>query len=56
MQWGVNHLGHFYLTFLLWSKIKKSENFRVVNVSSLAHKRTMGEKGNALPYFDDLNW
>ncbi len=42
MQWGVNHLGHFYLTYHLWSKIKLSNNFRIVNVSSLAHKRVLG--------------
>ena len=38
MQWAVNHLGHFFLTSLLWPKIQKAEAFRVVNVSSLAHK------------------
>jgi hypothetical protein len=38
MQWGVNHLGHFYLTYLLWDKITASSSFRVVSVASLAHK------------------
>lgn len=48
MQIGINHFGHFYLTFKLWSLLKKSESFRVINVSSLAHKRTNGIN------FDDL--
>jgi NAD(P)-dependent dehydrogenase (short-subunit alcohol dehydrogenase family) len=42
MQWAVNHLGHFYLTYLLWNKIQKSNFFRIINVSSLAHKRILG--------------
>ena len=45
MQWGVNHLGHFYLTSLLWHKIQKSSFFRVINVSSIAHKMN-GTKPN----------
>lgn len=45
MQWGVNHLGHFYLTYLLWNKISKSDFFRIVNVSSLAHKKLLGFGG-----------
>ena len=38
MQIGVNHIGHFYLTKLLWPKIKTSQDPRVINLSSAAHK------------------
>lgn len=49
MQFGVNHLGHFALTGLLFDLLKETEKSRVVNVSSSAHK--MGQIR-----FDDINW
>lgn len=42
MMYGVNHLGHFYLTYLLMNLLEKSMFFRIVNVSSMAHKRLLG--------------
>lgn len=38
---AVNYIGHVYLTYLLWDKLKASSFFRVVNVASSAHKKIM---------------
>ena len=38
MQMGINHFGHFYLTYQLWDLIKKSPCPRIVNLSSYGHQ------------------
>ncbi|MEY3696422.1 MAG: hypothetical protein RJA41_72, partial [Actinomycetota bacterium] len=45
LQLGTNHLGHFALTANLWSCLMKSENPRVVTVSSNAHKMSQMKMG-----------
>jgi len=49
MHFGVNHLGHFLLTNLLLDVMKKTPEFRVINVSARLHSQ---------PGFDieDLNF
>ena len=56
MQYGVNHLGHFYLTHLLWRKLNNSPFFRVINVSSLAHKKVLGFLGQPTLDFENINY
>ena len=36
-QFGINHISHFYLTFLLWDLLVKAESSRVINISSAGH-------------------
>lgn len=52
MQFGVNHLSHFYLTQLLTEKLKASAPARVVIVSSSANSQFVSDKGMD---FDNLN-
>ena len=49
LQFGTNHLGHFALTAHLLDVLTNTEDARIVNVSSGAHKA-----GNL--NFDDLTW
>ena len=51
MQFQVNHLGHFLLTNLLRDLLVESDEGRVVNVASEAHRSA--RRGLAL---DDLEW
>ena len=39
LQFGVNHLGHFALTGRLIQKLLANSSARIVNVSSIAHRR-----------------
>jgi NAD(P)-dependent dehydrogenase (short-subunit alcohol dehydrogenase family) len=48
LQFGVNHLGHFALTGLLLDRVARSQDGRVVTVSSGLHKR-------GRIHFDDLH-
>ena len=48
LQFGVNHLAHFALAALLWPRMRRRRDARIVTVSSDLHKR--GEI-----HFDDLS-
>ena len=49
MQFGVNYLGHFALTALLWQQLSRTPGSRIIQVSSLAHK--FGRIR-----FEDIHW
>jgi len=56
MDMGVNHLGHFYLTYLLWGLIRKADKPRIINVSSNAHGFDGYFLGNGKLDFEDMNY
>jgi len=39
LQLGVNHLGHFLLTYLLIGKLQSSSPSRIVNLTDISHRR-----------------
>lgn len=53
-QMGVNHLGHFALTGLLFEKLKETPKSRVVTVSSLGHRRAQFDIDN--PIYNKENY
>ncbi len=40
MHLAINHLGHFYLTYLLFEKLKKSSEMRIINVGAKLHEQS----------------
>jgi NAD(P)-dependent dehydrogenase (short-subunit alcohol dehydrogenase family) len=54
-QFGINHLGHFYLTNkllpIMYKSALKSGEGRIINVSSVAHEMGTGDIN-----FDDINY
>ncbi|MEO1251469.1 MAG: oxidoreductase [Pseudomonadota bacterium] len=51
LQFDANHVGHFYLTKLLFDRLDQPYETRVINVSSLAGKRPFADI-----HFDNLNF
>lgn len=49
MQFGVNHLGHFALSALLWPELSKKTGARLINVSSAAYR-------SGKIKFEDIHW
>lgn len=56
MTMGVNHLGHFYLTYHLWKLLRAADNPRIITVSSNAHQGVGLFRYNAAIDFDDFHF
>jgi NAD(P)-dependent dehydrogenase (short-subunit alcohol dehydrogenase family) len=39
LDFAINYLGHFYLTYLLWPLLNKATAFRIINLASVTHKK-----------------
>jgi NAD(P)-dependent dehydrogenase (short-subunit alcohol dehydrogenase family) len=51
LQFDANHMGHFYLTYLLFDKLDQDFETRIVNVSSLGGKRETADI-----HFENINF
>ncbi|MGX7596813.1 oxidoreductase [Planococcus plakortidis] len=64
LQFGSNHLGHFALTGLLLPLLLRTDNSRVVTLSSLAHRNASVDFGNldgskgykAMKFYGQSKW
>lgn len=56
MNYGVNHVGHFYLTYLLWNKLNQANSWKIVNVSSSAHAALVPCLTDPTIDFDNINF
>ena len=54
-QMGVNHLGHFALTALLFDILRRTANSRIVNVSSMGHRNARWDSENIMFNRDDYD-